>query len=172
MITQPLREEHKALFPEVEKLRIAADSAGQVSAKALRLLVDEAYGFLTHHLIPHARAEDEALYPVVGRVMGAPEATATMSRDHIEVGKLTSDLSRLRLELATAAPSEVQVRELRLVLYGLYALVKHHFAKEEEIYLPLLDERLTPEEAHEMFEALERAAEHAKQAPSAEREAH
>jgi len=30
------------------------------------------------------------------------------------------------------------------VLYGLYAIVKLHFAKEEEVYLPILDQRLTP----------------------------
>jgi hypothetical protein len=48
-------------------------------------------------------------------------------------------------------------------LYGLYALVKVHFAKEEEIYLPLLDARLTAEEARQMFAALESAAAEAKQ---------
>jgi len=40
--------------------------------------------------------------------------------------------------------------------------VKLHFAKEEEIYLPLLDAKLTAEEAHAMFEAMEAAANEAK----------
>jgi hypothetical protein len=48
------------------------------------------------------------------------------------------------------------------VLYGVYALVKLHFAKEEEVYLPILDQRLTPESAQEMFEAMEAAAHKAK----------
>ena len=48
------------------------------------------------------------------------------------------------------------------MLYGLYTLVKVHFAKEEEIYLPLLDARLTPDEANRMFEAMEEAAGEAK----------
>jgi iron-sulfur cluster repair protein YtfE (RIC family) len=52
---------------------------------------------------------------------------------------------------------------LRRVLYGLYTLVKVHFAKEEEIYLPLLDSKLTAEEAHAMFEAMEAAAREAKE---------
>ena len=42
-----------------------------------------------------------------------------------------------------------------LALYGLYAIVKVHFAKEEEIYLPILEARLTPEEAARMFEEME-----------------
>ncbi len=37
------------------------------------------------------------------------------------------------------------------------ALVSVHFAKEEGIYLPLLDARLTAEEAAQMFAAMERA---------------
>jgi hypothetical protein len=45
-----------------------------------------------------------------------------------------------------------------------YALVKVHFAKEEEIYLPILDQRLTPESAQEMLEAMEEAAHRAKHA--------
>ena len=44
------------------------------------------------------------------------------------------------------------------MLYGLYALVKVHFAKEEEVYLPMLDARLAPQEAQKMFRAMEAAA--------------
>jgi hypothetical protein len=48
------------------------------------------------------------------------------------------------------------------VLYGLYAVVKIHFAKEEEVYLPILDARLTADEAHQLFEAMGRAAQEAR----------
>lgn len=40
----------------------------------------------------------------------------------------------------------------------MHLLVKVHFAKEEEVYLPILDERLTPESAQGMFEAMEESA--------------
>lgn len=161
-LTQPLRDEHKELLPQVEVLRSVADSIGEVSLDSLRRGIDQAHEFLAHHLIPHAEAEDRALYPVVGRVMGAPAATATMSRDHVEVGRLTAELASLRSELAGAILSAEEAASLRGVLYGLYALVKLHFAKEEEIYLPILDARLTPDEAHEMFEAMEAAAHEAR----------
>jgi hypothetical protein len=39
-----------------------------------------------------------------------------------------------------------------------------HFAKEEEIYLPLLDNALSPAEAEAMFAAMEAAAAVAKAA--------
>ena len=55
-----------------------------------------------------------------------------------------------------------QSKSLQRVLYGVYGLVKVHFAKEEEVYLPILDQRLTPESAQKMFEAMEVAAHEAK----------
>jgi hemerythrin-like domain-containing protein len=156
-VTQPLREEHKELIPHIETLRTVVDSVGQGSIESLRQGVEDVFEFLRHHLIPHAEAEDRALYPVVGQVMGAPDATATMSRDHVEVGRLTDELASLRSALSRATLGEAQAKALRRVLYGLYALVKLHFAKEEEVYLPLLDARLSAEAARDMFEAMEQA---------------
>lgn len=44
------------------------------------------------------------------------------------------------------------------MLYGLYAVIRLHFAKEEEIYLPLLDANLTPDDAADMFTTMQQAA--------------
>jgi iron-sulfur cluster repair protein YtfE (RIC family) len=161
-LTQPLRDEHKELLPHIELLRTVADAIGEASIASLRRSIDEAYAFLMQHLLPHAQAEERALYPVVGRLMGAPEATATMSRDHVEVGQLTQELGSLRSHLVGISMSASQEQALRHVLYGLSAVVKVHFAKEEEIYLPILDARLTADEAHQVFEAMERAAQEAR----------
>lgn len=157
-IMQPLREEHKELFPHIEKLKETADSVGESSSENLGLAIDEAYTFLRHDLIPHAKAEEEALYPVVERVIGGQQATATMSRDHVEVARLTRELGHQRSQLASASGGFVQAKELRRILYGLYVLVKVHFAKEEEIYLPLMEAKLSRDEAHDLFEAMEKAA--------------
>ena len=160
-ITQPLRDEHKELLPHVETLKAAADQMDENLSQGARKDIQDAYEFLAYHLIPHAIAEDRALYPVVQKAMGAPQATATMSRDHVEVGRLTEEL-KTRLPLRPGRLGADEVTGLRRILYGLYALVKLHFAKEEEIYLPLLDARLTPAEAKAMFEAMEEAAGEAK----------
>ncbi|MFN8559136.1 MAG: hemerythrin domain-containing protein [Dehalococcoidia bacterium] len=162
LLTQPLRDEHQDLFPHVQSLRRAAEAVGSAPAATLRGAVDEAYAFLTEHLIPHAQAEDRALYPAEQRVLGAPEATATMSRDHVEVGRLTAELAALRPAVMTDQLTESDGHALRRVLYGLYALITVHFAKEEEVYLPLLDARLKPDEATRMFTAMEEAAHAAK----------
>ena len=52
------------------------------------------------------------------------------------------------------APDPDRRRELQRILYGLYAIIGLHFAKEEELYLPLLDAGLGSAEAAEMFRAM------------------
>lgn len=160
--TQALRDEHRELLPHVESLRVAADVIDEVPVAALREHVEEAYAFLAMHLVPHAIAEDRALYPLVARAMGAPAATATMSRDHVEVARLVRELSALRGRVTGIVLAPATAKALRRVLYSLYGLLRVHFAKEEEIYLPLLDERLTPAEARALVTAMERAAGDAK----------
>jgi hemerythrin-like domain-containing protein len=163
-VTQPLRDEHKELLSHIEMLRTVADGVGELPVNSLKGGVDQAVDFLTNHLIPHARAEDQALYPVVGKLLGSLGATATMSRDHVEVGRLTEELVSLRSHLLGKTVDGATQRALRRVLYGLYVLVKVHFAKEEEIYLPLLDRNLTANEAQRMFRDMEGAAEAGREA--------
>jgi iron-sulfur cluster repair protein YtfE (RIC family) len=158
-LTQPLRDEHEELMPHIERILEVATSIPEASLEQLRAGVDGVYEFLADHLLPHAQAEDAALYPTVQKVLGSPDATRTMSRDHVEVGRYIDELAVLRMDL-----SPENFKALQRVLYGLYALVKVHFAKEEEVYLPILEARLTPDEAKEMFEAMEQAASQAKSA--------
>jgi iron-sulfur cluster repair protein YtfE (RIC family) len=161
-ITQPLRDEHKELFPQVESLRLAGDAVNESLSSMAHARIEQAYHFLTHELLPHAQAEEKALYPMVQKAMGAPQATATMSRDHEEVEHLTQELGTLRVHHTQLFITFSQAMALRRVLYGLYTLVKVHFAKEEEIYLPILDSKLTAKEAAEMFKNMETAAQEAK----------
>ena len=156
-LTQPLRDEHKELIPQIEKILEVANSIPDAPLEQVRAGVREVYEFLALHLIPHAQAEDAALYPAVQKALGSLDSTRTMTRDHIEVGHYVAELAQLQQDL-----SPKSFKALQRVLYGLYALVKVHFAKEEEVYLPILEERMTPDEAAKMFEAMEGAASHAK----------
>lgn len=161
LVTQPLRDEHRELLPLLERVRAAADGIG--SGSASMEAVDSAYEFLSAHLVPHALAEEAALYPVVARIMGSPDATKTMEVDHAEVRRLTEELGKMRTQVSDGGPSAEQARDLRRVLYGLYALVGVHFAKEESVYLPLLDSRLSAEDARSMFDDMEAAANRARE---------
>jgi iron-sulfur cluster repair protein YtfE (RIC family) len=157
--TQPLRDEHAHLLPRIEDLRRLGDECVEERPQDLLPDVDRALAFLQDELLPHALAEDAVLYPAVAAAMGAPQATATMSRDHEEVAHLIGALARHRDEL-TSAVAPAAVREIRRLLYALHAVVSLHFAKEEEIYLPLLDERLDPNETIALLHAMHKHAAH------------
>ncbi len=158
--TQPLRDEHRELYTHVDEILALADELADRPPEALLDRLARVASFLRHDLLRHAAAEEAALYPVVGQLMGAPEATATMSRDHREIEGLSGRLDRLvgQLGIGRAEPAGAQRIDAQRILYGLHALVSLHFAKEEEVYLPLLDERLTPEDAAGLFANLEAAA--------------
>lgn len=70
---------------------------------------------------------------------------------------MTEELAELR-DTLTDPPRESQRDRLTAVLYGLHAVVALHFAEEEEIYLPILDAALTPEDAERLFERMEQEA--------------
>ncbi|MFF7795678.1 hemerythrin domain-containing protein [Streptomyces sp. NPDC007991] len=153
-LTQQLHHEHEHLLPHIEALRTVADTVGRATPEALGTALADLQLFLADHLIPHAEAEERVLYPAVARVMGAAEATATMSREHAEVGRLARELGTLREAMGRDGLNGEGQAALRRVLYGLYTLVKVHFAKEEEIYLPLLEERLTASETEQLLAEL------------------
>jgi hypothetical protein len=129
VLTAAVVAEHLAFGRHIEDLRRLADDCGDERILALVDDLDRALGFLEHELLPHAAAEDALLYPAVAAAIGAPSATATMSRDHVEIARLVHELRRHRDELlspvAPAATHEVQ----RL------------------LYLPLLERALDPDAA-------------------------
>jgi iron-sulfur cluster repair protein YtfE (RIC family) len=166
---QPLLDEHQHLRPHIEALAAAGDAVGAVALTSLRATVDDSLAFLLHHLIPHATAEEQVLYPAVARLLGDPRATATMTRDHVEIDRLVQELSALRTRLCTVDELDADLTgALRRVLYGLAAIVRLHLAKEEEVYVPVLEAGLTAGAADRLFEEMDTAAFHA-QAASAGR---
>lgn len=149
-LMQPLRDEHRELLPHINAMRLAGEAAARGDVETARVGARSALRFLDNHLHPHAAAEEAVLYPEVARVMGAPGATRTMSRDHVEV-------AALREELREAIARDDIVALARL-LFALHAVVKLHFAKEEEVYVPVLEASLTAEEAAALYERMEEAA--------------
>jgi len=146
--TQPIRDEHAELIPHIEELRHLGDTALAGEAD-LSADLQRSVEFLIQHLLVHAGAEDRVLYPQVADIIGAPKATATMSRDHIEVERLSRELA------STSASDRGTVARLA---YALHAIVSLHFAKEEEIYLELMDAAMNTESVAVMYQRMEEAA--------------
>jgi hemerythrin-like domain-containing protein len=158
-VTAPLREEHEELAPQIERLGVVADSIGEAPRETLRHNLDKVHEFLLRHILPHALAEEQVLYPAVSKILGTPQATTTMSCDHAEINRLARRLDALRAQITGDDFDAEKSNDLRRVLYGLHALLKAHLAKEEEVYFPLLDAHLSEEEAHRLFHEMTQVAE-------------
>lgn len=154
---EALRAEHRTLLPHIDAMARVAREAMTGSPGVLRSEVGRVLAFMHVHLLPHAAAEDDVLYPAVERAMGASGATATMRREHVEVGRLVEELAAVYAAIDERLDLESRVR-LTELLYSLHAVVALHFAKEEEIYVPLLEERLSVEDAHSLLQQMERHA--------------
>jgi hypothetical protein len=130
--------EHDRMRDDLSILRDTAQrlSAGD-RASALQSL-RAADSFLQDTLLPHEDAEDSALYPALAGPLGSAEATATMSRMHAEIHRLSQRLHSHR-EIAEAAGTGTaeQSDDLLACLYGLYALLCLHFVQEEENFFVL-----------------------------------
>ena len=93
--------------------------------------------FLADELLPHEEAEDAALYPAVAAALGGTDPTGAMCRGHVEIAHHIRRLGRLLDQLPDAGPDEDDLTEMRRLLYGLHAILRLHFAQEDESYLSL-----------------------------------
>jgi heavy metal translocating P-type ATPase len=143
-VGQQFRAEHKELLPGVKRIRHIADHLDSMPPETARGELEKLHEFLTKELLPHDEAEDASVYPVVARLIGGEDPTATMGRAHMEIAHLVRVFGRTLEDLPPEGPAHDDLRELRGILYGLYSILRLHFAQEEESYLALIDKGWTP----------------------------
>ncbi|MGK8507180.1 heavy metal translocating P-type ATPase [Nocardia asiatica] len=133
--------EHETLREMLTLLRTAADQLATANDAAALAAVEDANHFLVIDLLPHERAEETLLYPALAGPLGGTEATATMSRAHAEIQRLTTRIGA-HLDRAHAAGTitDDQIDDLLACLYGLHTLLQLHFLQEEENYFTLADD--------------------------------
>ncbi|HET9608721.1 MAG TPA: hemerythrin domain-containing protein [Acidimicrobiales bacterium] len=156
--TEPLRAEHRDLLPHLRALDAAADELDRWDRDEAVHVLGDILGFLRDHLVPHATAEEAVLYPAVEDAMAAPGATATMRADHAEIVARIDRLADATGAVEQRWPDAALVRDLAHQLVGLSAILQLHFRKEEEVLLPVLDERLGTEDASDLFARMGEAA--------------
>jgi len=142
--TAPFREEHSDLLEHLDHLRATARDLPRLAAPERAAAVATALRFLREVLLPHARAEEEVLYPEWARLVGYPDAAVPMVHDHEAI------VARVE-QLAATPPDDVATTQE--LLYGLHALIRVHFDKEEDIQLPVLD-RQSPETVAAIIERM------------------
>lgn len=140
---EELRDTLGLLRDSADRLAAGPDAAGLESLTA-------AHALLVDQILPHEQAEESQLYPALARPLGG-EATATMSRTHAEIQRLSDRIgTQLTLAQAAGAIQPDQVDDLLACLYGLYTLLRLHFLQEEENYFVLVDDDLGPAQNHQV----------------------
>jgi hypothetical protein len=90
--------------------------------------------------LPHERSDDAQLYPVLAKLLGGEDPMGTMSRTHREIIHLARLYTRFVADLPPEGPELIERRDLQRVLYSLSAILRLHFAQEEEIFATVADE--------------------------------
>ena len=90
-------------------------------------------GRIAEEIVPHERTDESQVYPVVAEHLGGDDPLAPMSRTHQEIFHLSSLLSRLVDDATEHGFDPADRGEARRILYSLDAILRLHFAQEEEL---------------------------------------
>jgi iron-sulfur cluster repair protein YtfE (RIC family) len=149
--TEPFRKEHEELLVHIDHLGLAARELPGLDPAERRQVIDRVLGFLSGTLLPHAKAEEDVLYPEWARLVGFADAAVPMTHDHEAIVARVERLERTEMD---------DVEMLQELLYGLQALIAVHFRKEEDIQLPAFD-AAPPEVTERVLERMGALAGHA-----------
>ncbi|GIF02091.1 heavy metal translocating P-type ATPase [Paractinoplanes rishiriensis] len=125
-----LYAQHRSVEPVVEQVRDVADALAQdgTDLAPLRAVL----GRLEGELLPHERAEEAELVPIMAKALGGADPTGAISRTHAEIEHYIDRLAR------TLDDPGDDTADLQRLLYGLYAILRLHNAQEEEAAFSML----------------------------------
>jgi uncharacterized protein (DUF2249 family) len=163
-LSAAIQAHHRSLADTLD--RYVADVESSADDATLPTLVDQLSTFLADDLLPHARGEEQSLYPALNPIIrehGDP--TATMRVDHEFIAAYVREISETagKLRIATGAERAALSRQLDRTLIQLQGLFRVHLAKEERVYLPLVERDISPEQQEALLAALHEEAEHGSQ---------
>jgi len=154
-------EHHDRLHAIVDQLNALGDCSNGDCLDTSRLIqarpaISEIYHGLQTLLIPHMEAVEAAVYPTLERLLAGRETIVPMRQEHAEIRRLTAVIGRF-VDHPEAHINRGTVLLMRRALLRLYAILKAHLI-EEELYVPILEDTLTAEQAVELAKALDHAA--------------
>ena len=117
-----------------------ADRLPTLRGKDLTTALEALDVALREQLLPHESEDDRHVYPEVAALLGGDDPMAAMSRTHREIFRLHRQLDAAIARLPAHESGRGSLRELQRTLYALDAILRLHFAQEEEIYQSLAAE--------------------------------
>ncbi|WP_233585327.1 heavy metal translocating P-type ATPase [Corallococcus sp. CA054B] len=133
-LAQELAAAHRALRPQVSELAALAARLDSLKPPDARAQLERVREMLEKKLLPHEREEQQAAYPLLGKMLKDEDPTGPLIQTHHEIHRLTRLFGRLVAQLPSEGPRAEELRDLRRALYGLHAILTLHFAQEEELY--------------------------------------
>lgn len=140
-IGERFRAEHREFAPELQRIRSVADRLDTFAPAQAREELERIRWFLLERLPRHEQEEEAAVYPVVARLIGGEDPMGSMERAHMEIEHLARVFGHLVADTPDDGPTREDLVDLRRVLYGLHAVLRLHFAQEEEAYSWLASDR-------------------------------
>ena len=134
-----LKAEHEHLAGLLVDLRTVADQLATLPPGDAPAALIKVEALVRERLLRHERADDVELYPVIERALGGDDPIAAMHRTHREVQQIGRELGRMVSDLPPEGPDHAAANDFRRVLYGLEAILRLHFAQEDELYYGLAD---------------------------------
>jgi heavy metal translocating P-type ATPase len=129
-----LQAEHERLAGPLGQLRIVADQLTTLPPVEAAVALAQVDKLVRDHLLQHEREDDARLYPAIERALGGDDPIAAMHRTHRELQQLGGLLARMIADLPQEGPGPAETNDLRRVIYSLDAILRLHFAQENELY--------------------------------------
>ena len=153
-VVAAIHEHHSALLDTLTKYGV------KLSQQPANFDPKQVVDFLRNDLLRHASGEEAYLYSAVEALIKAHgQATATMRVDHrfIEDYVRRIEAAGEALTQAAADEREAKQEQLERLMVQLEAVLEVHLAKEEQVYLPLLEQYLPVEEQQRILEGMHEA---------------
>ncbi|MBV8467203.1 MAG: heavy metal translocating P-type ATPase [Burkholderiales bacterium] len=135
--SERLRGEHEQLVPILDRMSYLADQIMAMPYEDVVPALLQLDQTVADELLPHEKTDDADVYPKVAGLLGGDDPMASLSCTHREIFNLAHRLHRTVLTLPERKRDESTMREIQRILYSLDAIVRLHFAQEEELYLTL-----------------------------------
>ncbi|MEO7003403.1 MAG: DUF2249 domain-containing protein [Ktedonobacterales bacterium] len=162
-LSEAIRAHHRALANTLDGYAsdVEADISG-FDATNLTALLNGLTDFLAGELLPHARGEERSLYPALDPVICAHgQPTATMRVDHEYIADYARQIAETARGLRSGSEHErtALARQLTRQVAQLQAIFAMHLAKEERVYLPLVERAISAGDQQALLAALHAEAE-------------
>ena len=154
-------EHHDRLYAIADQLHALSDCSDSDCMDTSRLIaarptIREIHEGLVTYLIPHMEAVEVAVYPTLERILAGTGSMAVMQHDHAQIRQLTAVIGEF-LDQPDDDVHRGTVLLMRRALLRLCAVLRTHLA-EEELYVPIMEDRLTAAQAGEIARALDHVA--------------